>query len=99
VEGDCGWDLYLGANCHLCRAQEEREVFDLAAAFVQLQHDESWYVEDVAAFITRVGMDLDTISMMLRTPQPGSFMLPNARRTWHSRRRFSQGKRTGKRCS
>jgi len=57
VKASGGWDLYLGPECHLCRAHKEREVFDFAAAFVQLQHDEAWYVEDVPAFILRVGMD------------------------------------------
>jgi hypothetical protein len=32
VEVSGGWDLYLGADCHLGQAQVEREVFDFAAA-------------------------------------------------------------------
>lgn len=57
VEGGDAWDLYVGASQHLGRAVDERLAFELAATFVQLQHDEAWYIEDVSAFVLRVGMD------------------------------------------
>ena len=51
------WDAHVGSQWHLCRASEERVVFEVAAAFIQLHHDESGYGETPTSFLERVGLD------------------------------------------
>ncbi len=50
------WDVYVAGHWHLCRASEERTVFEVAAAFAQLRHDEAGYGENPSAFVERVGV-------------------------------------------
>ncbi|MEM7437327.1 MAG: hypothetical protein AAF436_19405 [Myxococcota bacterium] len=51
------WGVRVGDHWHLCRASEERVVFEIAAAFIQLHHDEAGSDESASAFVGRVGLD------------------------------------------
>lgn len=50
------WGVRVGERSHLCRASEERVVFEIAAAFIQLHHDEAGLGEGAAEFLDRVGL-------------------------------------------
>ena len=50
------WDVYVAEHWHLCRVSEERTVFEIGAAFTQLQRDESMEGEEPGAFVDRVGV-------------------------------------------
>lgn len=50
------WDVYVAGHWHLCRASEERTIFEVAAAFTQLQRDEAGHDEEPGAFVERVGL-------------------------------------------
>jgi NAD(P)H-nitrite reductase large subunit len=51
------WDVHVGDEWHLCRAGEERVVFEVAASFIQLVNDESMLGEDASSFLSRLGLD------------------------------------------
>ena len=83
------WDVHVGSHWHLCRASEERIVFEVAAAFIQLHHDESGFGEPSAAFLDRVGLDY-VRERIVRNPDLRNQLLARFMREHRRRRDISR---------
>lgn len=83
------WDVHVGGHWHLCRASEERVVFEVAAAFIQLCHDEAGYAEEAHAFLERVGLDY-VRSRIVRDPEERAPLLARFMREHRRRRDLSR---------
>lgn len=83
------WDVHVGSHWHLCRASEERVVFEVAAAFIRLHHDESGYEESPTAFLERVGLDY-VRERIVRNPDQRNELVARFMREHRRRRDISR---------
>jgi len=83
------WDVEVDGVWHLCRASEERVVLEVAAAFIQLRHDEASYEETASAFLERVGLDY-VRDRIVRDPDQRDRLLVRFMREHRRRRDISR---------
>ena len=62
---DSGWEIYVGGNGgiktevaqFLVKLKTHEEVLEYAGAFLQLYHEQAWYLERTVHYLARVGLD------------------------------------------